>query len=587
MLTNAVAGGLLGAAYLTVLVLQLNPHVPIASSTTLDWARTLAAFYGAHLLVFFYVILVLRELVGDPVSPGWVSVRLLAWMTALMSGGAAALMWINVRGFAHTIGEPAARHMTTGAVVVTAASLVVVMTAMARYSVGRKGSRAAAVILALAVVASIAGPLVARGPAGPPASDRREADVPADVAATASGRVFLILLDGASLEYLWPRAARGRFPNFDRLLGRGATIDLATIRPTQPEPVWTAAATGKYPAASGVRSRAALTVRPANVPVDLLPDYAFSHLLVHFGLVSSEPTTSAAVRAPRLWDILGRFRLASGIVRWPVTSPTRPMRGFLVSDRFHLISSPILRLDDEAVAYPPEILPDARSIFADAVERPDVVPAALVGAEVPEGRDTEARWDSVYAHAARELTANRGTGASGEGKAGPLTLVAIRYTGLDDVGHIYLRYAEPRSFGDVTEGEREKYGDVLDRYYRYVDSEIGAAVSALGPEDLLMVVSGFGLQPVGPAKRLLARFMREGHVTGTHDRAPDGFLIAYGAHAATGKLQRGSIVDVAPTILYYLGLPVGRDMDGFARTDLFRPSFTADRPITFIATYDR
>jgi predicted AlkP superfamily phosphohydrolase/phosphomutase len=152
---------------------------------------------------------------------------------------------------------------------------------------------------------------------------------------------------------------------------------------------------------------------------------------------------------------------------------------------------------------------------------------------------------------------------------------------------VYLRYAEPRSFGDVTEGEREKYGDVLDRYYRYIDSEIGAAVNALGPEDLLMVVSGFGLQPIGPAKRLLARFVREGHVTGTHDRAPDGFLIAYGVNAATGKLQRGSIVDVAPTILYYLGLPVGRDMDGFARTDLFRPSFTADRPITFIATYDR
>jgi predicted AlkP superfamily phosphohydrolase/phosphomutase len=578
MLTNALAGGLLGAAYLTVLVLQLNPHVPVASSTTWDWARTLAAFYGAHLLVFFYVILVLRELVGDPVSPGWVSVRLLAWMTAFVSAGAAALMWINVRGFAQAIGEPAAQHMTTGAVIVSAASLVVFITAMARYSFGRKGSRAAGVVLVLAVVGSIAGPLAARGPARAPAGDRRERDVPTDVAAaTASGRVFLILLDGASLEYLWPRAARGRFPNFDRLLGRGATIDLATIRPTEPEPVWTAAATGKYPASGGVRSRAALTVQPSNVPVDLLPDYAFSHLLVHFGMVSSEPTTSAAVRAPRLWDILGRFTLASGIVRWPVTSPTRPVRGFLVSDRFHLISSPILRLDDEAVAYPPAILPDARSIFADAVERPDVVPAALVGAEVPEGRDTEARWDSVYARAAHELAAANG----------PLTLVAIRYTGLDDIGHVYLRYAEPRSFGDVTEGEREKYGDVLDRYYRYIDSEIGAAVNALGPEDLLMVVSGFGLQPIGPAKRLLARFVREGHVTGTHDRAPDGFLIAYGANAATGKLQRGSIVDVAPTILYYLGLPVGRDMDGFARTDLFRPSFTADRPITFIATYDR
>jgi hypothetical protein len=28
-------------------------------------------------------------------------------------------------------------------------------------------------------------------------------------------------------------------------------------------------------------------------------------------------------------------------------------------------------------------------------------------------------------------------------------------------------------------------------------------------------------------------------------------------------------------------------MDGYARTDLFQPSFTAERPITFIPTHDR
>ena len=40
-------------------------------------------------------------------------------------------------------------------------------------------------------------------------------------------------------------------------------------------------------------------------------------------------------------------------------------------------------------------------------------------------------------------------------------------------------------------------------------------------------------------------------------------------------------------LLYFLGLPVGRDMDGYARTDLFSQNFTAERPITFIPTYDR
>ena len=34
-------------------------------------------------------------------------------------------------------------------------------------------------------------------------------------------------------------------------------------------------------------------------------------------------------------------------------------------------------------------------------------------------------------------------------------------------------------------------------------------------------------------------------------------------------------------------VPVGRDMDGFARTDLFARRFTADHPITYIPSHDR
>ena len=40
-------------------------------------------------------------------------------------------------------------------------------------------------------------------------------------------------------------------------------------------------------------------------------------------------------------------------------------------------------------------------------------------------------------------------------------------------------------------------------------------------------------------------------------------------------------------VLYYLGLPVGRDMDGYARSDLFRRVFTSERPIAFIPTHNR
>src|SRR5262245_33603947 len=97
MLTNAVIAGALGAAYLTVLVLQLNPHVPLLSTTVVRWFAALAVLYGIHLAVLFYLLMVTREFFSlDILSPGWVSVRVLAWLSSVVSAVAALLMWLNV-----------------------------------------------------------------------------------------------------------------------------------------------------------------------------------------------------------------------------------------------------------------------------------------------------------------------------------------------------------------------------------------------------------------------------------------------------------------------------------------------------------
>jgi hypothetical protein len=95
------------------------------------------------------------------------------------------------------------------------------------------------------------------------------------------------------------------------------------------------------------------------------------------------------------------------------------------------------------------------------------------------------------------------------------------------------------------------------------------------------------MEPVSVPKRLLERFLGDGEMSGTHERAPDGFLMAFGTPVARARLPRASVVDIAPTVLYFFGLPIGRDMDGHARTDLFQPAFTSDRPLTFIPTYER
>jgi hypothetical protein len=116
---------------------------------------------------------------------------------------------------------------------------------------------------------------------------------------------------------------------------------------------------------------------------------------------------------------------------------------------------------------------------------------------------------------------------------------------------------------------------------------IGRLIASRRPDDLLLVISGFGMDPMSVSKRLLEGALGNGGLSGTHETAPDGFLIAYGSSVATARLPRASVLDIAPTVLYFLGLPVARDMDGYARTDIFTPAFIAERPITFIPTYER
>jgi len=578
MLTNSALIGLLGAAYLTVLVLQLNPHLPLMPQFAGALFATLALFYGAHISVLCYGLIVARQLVvAEVLSPGWVSVRLLAWLGAATCAVASTLMWLNFQSFRATLAEDAARRMATGAIATTACAAAMFALAIVHYSARRRGSGLSAIVLTFTMCASIALPLTARGFGQPQPLTARRLDLLNErPAAERLPRLIVLVIDGASLDYIAPAAAAERLPNFGKLLDAGAYMHLVTLKPTQPGPVYGAMATGKYPPASGVRSAATYRIATHLPAIELLPDLCFSHLLVRFGLVTKVPNTSAALRARPVWTIASAFGIPVGIVGMPLTFPVERVRGFIVSDRTHTALAPAL--EEPAVTFPPDALSLARQFAAtDSGASSDVVPVGLTS---PSGLDEIGRAptprDRLYSTIAAELQRQHGA-----------ALTVVRYQGLDTVAHYFLRYAVPRDFGDVSEEERRRYGHVLNRYYAYLDGEIGSAIDSLRPQDLLLVISGFGMQPVSLGKRLLARAAGDPDLSGSHEQAPDGFLLAYGGQVQPGHLPLGSIVDVAPTVLYYLHLPVGRDMDGYARTDIFRREFTTERPMTFIPTHER
>jgi hypothetical protein len=575
MLSNSVFAGLLASVYLTLLLLHLNPSVPMTTHAVGPLFTVATVSYGLHIAVVSYALYVLRQIaIVEPSSPGWISLRLLTWSAAALSGTAAVITWLHASGLQNAIDRQALPRIMYAATVFAAASIVFLLLGLARVAARKRRRTAVGILFTLATITSIVVPGWLRATRLPVRSDiapRASIDPDPDSGA----RVVLLCLDGASLDVISPAVAAGRLPNFGRILDRGASMHLATTRPTQPEPVWASVMTGMWPARHGVRGTAKYRPFNGDVTIDVLPDYLFSQALIRLGLLIEEPYSSASLESLPLWQIAERYGVPTGLIGLPLTHPADARAGFMVSDRFHRRSDSAAVLDARPAVSPARLDDVARAVLAAEQGQPSGesrVRLDLLPQTGESGSTVEA--DRLHHLLAKQL-----------GSAEHVRLLAVRYAGLDAVGHYYLRYANPDAYGDVSEDERRQFGRVLDDYYAYVDSLVGDAMSSLGEDDLLLVVSGFGMEPLTFGKRLLERVVGDPRFTGTHERGPDGFLLAYGAPVAPARQARGAVVDVAPTLLYFLGLPVARDMDGFVRVELFTRAFNEQRTITLIPSY--
>ena len=191
---------------------------------------------------------------------------------------------------------------------------------------------------------------------------------------------------------------------------------------------------------------------------------------------------------------------------------------------------------------------------------------------------TAARWDRAYARAGGRARAAVRAAADRGALRRPRRASGTRI----------LRDAEPELFGDRPP-RRSATARCSIATTRYLDAEVGRAIARLGAgrSAARRVRLRHGADVARQARcsrALLGEPDRDGLA-----RAGAGRVPARVRHATSrpASYRRGSIVDLAPTVLYYMGLPVGRDMDGFARTDLFRGSYTREHPVTYIATHER
>jgi predicted AlkP superfamily phosphohydrolase/phosphomutase len=395
-------------------------------------------------------------------------------------------------------------------------------------------------------------------------------------------RVTVIGIDGVGPDLVRAGVASGRLPALARMAKEGAWGNLATLRPTEGPPIWTTIVTGRLPRDHGVKSFVRYRLAISSTEYELLPRGIFLGGLERAGLVEARPITHVARRRRALWNILNAFGIDVGVVRMWGTHPVERVRGFMLSNYFTVL--PPNRLSE--ALHPPELAP---LVAARMTSPGDIDPQLLSEfVDLESARnDTTVPWrrDLVERALAPDLSTLRATSILR--KTLDPAFVLSYFHGMDVVGHTFYRYAFPDRFGNVTPEDVRRYGHVIERYAVFMDSIVGEALAKRRPHEVVLVVSGYGMQPVPVVRRIVTRLLGQEPRSGTHASGADGVLLMVGDGIRSGAAIRdASVLDVTPTILYLMGLPVARDMEGHVLTDVLDGSLARTYRVTYIPSYE-
>lgn len=356
-------------------------------------------------------------------------------------------------------------------------------------------------------------------------------------------RVLLIGVDAATWTVMRPLIAAGKLPTLARLMAEGWSGTLLSIEPTVSPAVWTTIATGKTPEQHGIRGFVVGSADHQEVPV-----------------------TSNLRRAETLWTIASRSGRRVNAVGWYVTWPVERVNGVMVSDRFvpeAPLPGSVGDPGEHSMVYPPALVPELMRFFVS-----------------PDDFLDERERESLRAFKMYLVDASRVAIAEHLMRSAPADLTMVYIWGIDPMQHFFWKYYQPEHWigPPVDDFDVAVSRNIIPDYYRDVDDLIARLVAQTGPRDTVLIVSDHG---AGPARTL----DEQKGLSGSHRL--EGIVIAHGNHVGrgTGPSNPG-VADVAPTVLYLLGLPVARDMTGDVIWDLVDPAFRARRPEQRIPTYE-
>lgn len=374
-----------------------------------------------------------------------------------------------------------------------------------------------------------------------------------DAAVDVERRLMVIGIDGLEWDVMAPLLESGRLPTFARLMREGTWGELVSLDILESPVIWTSIATGKTPEKHGITGFAKRNAGGTDVPM-----------------------TSNVRRVDAVWDILGDRGRTVGVIGWLATWPATPVNGYLVTSHFNY-GADGAGTEPEAVTYPAGLADSLAPLRLAPSDIPDGSAGAFLRGGVPDDEEARQRLEALKVSLATDETTRQV--ALEMGRDVPTDFFAVYFRGVDGPSHFFWVDMLPDSGPTMTKEEAESFGEVIPRYYEYMDGVLAELLRLADENTTVIVTSDHGHS--GPKPR------GDDYAWGIAMHDPTGFLCLWGKDIVNGReLDSPSVLDLTPTMLALSGLAVAEDMDGRVLTEAIEPRFLEANPIGTIATYE-
>jgi len=350
-------------------------------------------------------------------------------------------------------------------------------------------------------------------------------------------KVLLIGWDAADWKVITPLLDRGLLPTLARFIEDGVMGNIATLDPVLSPMLWTTIATGKRADKHGILGF-------------VEPDPASGRL---------RPVSSPSRRAKALWNILSQEGLRSHVVGWYASHPAEPIEGAVVTN---LYAQAVAGAGEPWPLKPGTVHPRRlEEALAEARVHPAELEAGHLLPFVPGAARVDQEKDGRLRMLARILAENASVHAAATHllEHEPWDFAAVYYDGIDHLGHGFMPYHPPRMEG-VSEDDFEIYKDVVTGAYRFHDMMLERLLGLAGDDATAILVSDHGFHSDHLRPRRPGLGIDEWPVLW---HRPLGIVCLKGPGIRRDeRIYGATLLDVAPTVLTLLGLPVGADMEG-------------------------